>query len=147
MRICVDTAILIDILKDEFRSYQEKLYDALRKGENLVAPVVVYAELLPQFQGDTKSLQQFFREHKVDVQPLDVDAVTLAGKAWMKYLKRKTRARCPHCGHDLGRRERFLSDFYIGGFALAKCDAILTGDRGIYRAYFPDLVGYQDCLN
>jgi len=58
MRVCVDTSILIDILKDEFRKYQEKLYDALRKGENLVAPVVVYAELIPQFHGDAKPLQQ-----------------------------------------------------------------------------------------
>ncbi len=38
MRACVDTAILIDILKDEFRRYQKKLYDALRKGEDLVPP-------------------------------------------------------------------------------------------------------------
>ena len=147
MRICVDTAILIDILKDEFRRYQEMLYDALRKGEDLVARVVVYAELIPQFQGDARPLQQFLREHTVDVQPLDVDAVTAAANAWVKYLKRKTRARCPRCGHDLGRRERFLSDFYIGGFALAKCDAILTRDRGIYRTHFRDLVGYQGCLN
>ena len=39
MRICVDTTILIDILKDEFRSYQENLYEALGKGEHLVVPV------------------------------------------------------------------------------------------------------------
>ena len=87
MRICVDTAILIEILKDEFRRYQEMLYDALRKGEDLVARVVVYAELIPQFQGDARPLQQFLREHTVDVQPLDVDAVTAAANAWVKYLR------------------------------------------------------------
>jgi predicted nucleic acid-binding protein len=81
VRICVDTAILIDILKDEFRSYQERLYDALRQGEDPVAPVVVYAELIPQFQGDARPLHQFLSEHKVDVQPLDVDAVTAAANA------------------------------------------------------------------
>jgi hypothetical protein len=35
---------------------------------------------------------------------------------------------------------------YIGGFASAKCSAILTRDRGIYTKYFPQLVGYEDCL-
>jgi len=29
MKICVDTAILIDILKDEFRDFQNKLYHAV----------------------------------------------------------------------------------------------------------------------
>ena len=29
MRVCVDTTILLDILKDEFRIFQDKLYTAL----------------------------------------------------------------------------------------------------------------------
>jgi hypothetical protein len=41
----------------------------------------------------------------------------------------------------------FLSDFFIGGFASARCDAIITRDRGIYKKYFPDLVGYENCLS
>ena len=84
MRVCVDTTILLDILKDEFRSFQDKLYAALVRRENLVAP------------------------------------------------------------HS---KEHFLSDFYIGGFAFAKCSAILTRDRGIYTKYFPALIGYEHCLN
>ena len=48
-------------------------------------------------------------------------------QAWMRYLKRKT-------------------NFYIGGFASAKCSATLTGDRGIYAKYFPALVWYEHCL-
>jgi predicted nucleic acid-binding protein len=147
MKVCVDTVILIDILKDEFRGFQDKLYDAFRKGEDLIAPVVVYAELIPQFHGDTRSLDRFLKDHRIEVHPLGVDSVTMAAKAWMKYLTRKARARCPYCDRELERREHFLSDFYIGGFALAKSDALLTRDRGIYRAYFPELVGYEGCLN
>jgi len=71
----------------------------------------------------------------------------LAGNAWMKYLKRKQKARCPQCGYELETKEHLLSDFYIGGFALARCDAILTRDRGIYRKYFPELNGYGGCLD
>lgn len=43
-------------------------------------------------------------------------------------------------------KEHFLADFFIGGFALTKSDTILTRDRGVYRKYFPDLRGYENCL-
>jgi predicted nucleic acid-binding protein len=146
MRICLDTAILLDVLKDEYRPFQEMLYGAMEKGEELVAPTVVYAELIPQFREDIKSLRQFLREHKIDVLPLDIGSVTAAANAWLKYLKRRKRMRCPQCGYELQAKEHLLSDFYIGGFALARCDAILTRDRGIYRTYFPELKGYEGCL-
>jgi predicted nucleic acid-binding protein len=74
---------------------------------------------------------------------LDLDSVCIAGARWMKYLKRKSKARCPNCGFRFDKKEHFLSDFYIGGFALAKCDAVLTRDRGIYKKYFPDLQNYE----
>ena len=146
MRICADTTILLDILKDEYRAFQDLLYATIEKDEELSAPSVVYAELIPQFRGNVNFLQQFLREHKIDVHPLDIESVTIAASAWMEYLKRKKRARCPQCGYELERKEHLLSDFYIAGFALAKCDAILTRDRGIYRTYIPELKGYQGCL-
>lgn len=54
MRICVDTVIFIDILKDEYQQTQEKFYKALEKGEALIAPVIIVAELMPQFHGNRK---------------------------------------------------------------------------------------------
>lgn len=146
MRVCVDTTILLDILKDEFRSFQDKLYSAIAKNENLVAPSVVFAELIPQFKGNTKQINEFLEEHKIAIEPVDVDSAVAAALAWMKYLQRKTKMKCPQCGRKLDLKEHFLSDFYIGGFASAKCSAILTRDRGIYTKYFPELVGYEDCL-
>ncbi len=146
MRICVDTTILIDILKDEFREFQDKLYMALAKGEDLVAPTVVYAELMPQFRGETKTLNEFLKEHKIGIEPLGVNSVTVSANAWMRYLRRKDKIKCPHCDRKLNLKEHFLSDFYIGGFASTKCNAILTRDRGIYSKYFSDLLGYENCL-
>lgn len=147
MKICVDTTVLIDILKDEFPDSQERLYSALSKGEALVIPTVVYAELMPQFKGDTRLLNRFLDEHRIGVQALGIDAVTAAAAGWMKYLKRKKRITCPECGKLLNLKEHFLSDFYIGGFALVGCSAILTRDRGLYRRYFPGLAGYDGCLD
>jgi len=146
LKVCVDTTILLDILKDEFRSFQNKLYTALSRRENLLAPSVVFAELMPQFKGNSKLLSEFLEEHKIAIKPLGVDSVTAAAQAWMRYLKRKTKEKCPQCGRKLNLKEHFLSDFYIGGFASTKCSAILTRDRGIYTKYFPELVGYEDCL-
>jgi predicted nucleic acid-binding protein len=143
LKICVDTVVLIDILKDEFRSNQLKFYAALSAKETLLAPVVVFAELMPQFRGDSEMVETFFLEHKISIETLDLSAVSIAASRWLKYLKRKSKAKCPKCGHHLSRKEHFLSDFYIGGFALDKCDAILTRDRGIYKKYFPDLKVYD----
>ena len=142
MKICVDTSILLDILKNEFIEYQEKLYDALREKEELIAPTIVVAELFPQFKGDSKLLHSFLQDHKIMIKSLDIDSALLAASRWMRYLKRKTKSKCPECGHKLDKRAHVLSDFYIGGFALTHCDAILTRDRGIYKKYFPDLKNY-----
>jgi predicted nucleic acid-binding protein len=147
MRICVDTSILIDILKDEYRPFQELLYTAISNQETLVIPPVVFAELLPQFKGNNKEAALFLREHKVQIEPLDLESAISAGRSWMDYLKRKTKPKCPVCGNAILLKEHVLSDFYIGGFAVTHTGAILTRDRGIYRSYFPKLKGYGGCLD
>ena len=138
--------VLLDVLKDEFKPFQEMLYTALENKESLVIPTVVFAELMPQFSGDTKLLKSFLKEHKIKIEALDLNSVVIAGERWMKYLKRKSKAKCPKCGERLSTKDHFLSDFYIGGFALAGCDSILTRDRGIYKKYFPELKGYDTLL-
>jgi predicted nucleic acid-binding protein len=142
VKVCVDTTILLDVLKDEFRDHQERLYLAISKHENLLAPCMVAAELMPQFLGDRDSMTSFLTEHKIQIRELDMDSAMEAARRWMMYLSRKTKKACPHCGGVLDMREHFLADFYIGGFALTRCDAILTRDRGIYRSYFPELKNY-----
>jgi predicted nucleic acid-binding protein len=146
VRICVDTTVLIDILRDEFPAVQDMLYKAIEKHEKLVVPAIVVAELMPQFSGDLNLLHMFLREHKIVIEPIDVDAVELAGERWMKYLLKKTKIKCNKCGTVLDKKEHVLSDFYIGGFALNNCDAIITRDRGIYKKYFQDLKAYENYL-
>jgi predicted nucleic acid-binding protein len=102
----------------------------MARKEDLIIPTVVYAELMPQFEGKTDLLDQFLKEHKIVIEPLGLDSVVAAAQAWMRYLKRKGKMTCPQCGHQLNIKKHFLSDFYIGGFASATCAAILTRDRG-----------------
>jgi predicted nucleic acid-binding protein len=146
LKICVDTTVLLDILKDEYREYQEKFYLAWVRNEKLLIPSVVFAELMPQFKGNRAVLESFLSDHKIITMPLDVDSVSEASRRWMKYLRRKPRKTCPNCGKVLDFKERVLSDFYIGGFAIKRCDVLLTRDRGIYKKYFPELKGYENCL-
>jgi hypothetical protein len=101
---------------------------------------------MPQFKGDAKQVAEFLSDHKIAVEPLDTASVSCAARSWLKYQPRKEKIVCPNCGQSLMPRVHFLSDFYIGGFASAKCDAIITRDRGIYRKYFPELAGYAGCL-
>ena len=143
MRVCVDTTILIDILKDEFPLSQELLYSAITSKETLMAPTVVFAELMPQFKGDPKSVKAFLKDHKIAIEPLDLESVVISANRWLKYLKRKSRLKCPACGNMFDKKDHVLSDFYIGGFALAKCDSIITRDRGVYKKYFFDLPAYE----
>ena len=139
MKICIDTVIFIDILKDEYPKTQEKFYDALEDGQTLVASVITAAELMPQFQGNRKELITFLKDHHIKVMEVDVESTLTASERWMRYLKKKKTKRCPSCKASISGRDQILADFLIGGFAITHCDRILTRDRGIYRKYFSDL--------
>lgn len=147
MRVCIDTTVLIDILRDEFPACQNLLYKAIERHDELLSPAIVVAELMPQFSGDMDLLHTFLRDHKIIVEPLDVQSVSIAGKRWMNYLKKKTKVKCHECGAVIDKKEYVLADFYIGGFALNRCDAILTRDRGIYKKYFQDMRAYENSLS
>jgi hypothetical protein len=69
--------------------------------------------------------------------------------AWKNYLKKK-RFVCPYCGktinpicpqcdNTLPFRQRILTNFFIGGFALANSEGMLTLDPIYSRNYFPQL--------
>jgi len=139
VKICIDTVILIDILKDEYPKTQEKFYDALEDGHTLVASVITVAELMPQFRGNRKELITFLKDHHIQAREVDIESTLTASERWMRYLKKKKTKSCPSCKSTIPGRNKILADFLIGGFAVTHCDRILTRDRGIYRTYFSDL--------
>ena len=143
MRVCVDTAILIDILKDEYRSFQDKLYTALERREDLVAPSVVYAELMPQFKGNTKMLSQFLEEHKIIVEPLGVDSVVAAAQAWMRYLKRKKKEKFPQCGLKLNLKNISCLIFILEGLLLQSVMPFLPETEVYTPSIFPSWLGMK----
>ncbi len=128
MRICIDTVIFIDILKDEYRGTQEKFYRALRHNNTLMASVVTVAELLPQFRGNRKQLWAFLQDHRIQVVDLDLQSSLFAAERWLKYLKKRKSKHCPSCRSPIPGRDSLLADFFIGGFALTHCSRILARD-------------------
>lgn len=143
MKVCIDTVIFIDILKDEYPHTQEMFYNALEEGNALITPVITLAELMPQFHGNRNELSTFLNDHRIKVMEIDLESALTASERWMKYLKNKRSRRCPSCKTPIPGREKILADFFIGGFALTHSDQILTRDRGIYKTYFSDLKKLQ----
>ncbi len=142
MKICIDTVIFIDILKNEYPKTQKKFYDALEGGQALITSVITIAELMPQFMGNRKELIAFLKDHHINIMDIDIESSLTASKRWMRYLEKKRSKLCTSCKAPIPGRDQILADFLIGGFAITHCDRILTRDRGIYRTYFNDLKNF-----
>ncbi len=148
----LDSNILLDILLPDpsCLEHSKSLLDRGRRKGTLVISEVVYAELSAHFPSKNY-LDRFLREVSITLTPSTPEALYEAAQAWRRYLRRRRDGlQCQHCGftqtvrcHRCGRRIRsrqhILSDFLIGGHAMALAQTLLTRDRGYYRAYFPRL--------
>jgi predicted nucleic acid-binding protein len=85
---------------------------------------VIYSELSIAF-ARIEELEQVLSEGGLGLEPIPREALFLAGKAFMKYRKRR------------GLKTNVLPDFFIGAHAAVADSAILTRDAGRYRTYFP----------
>jgi len=131
----IDSNVLIalwDVDDALNREAQAALDQALAHGK-LVVPAPVFAELLAFPQRTEGFLQAFFRETGIAVGwELSENVWKAAGRALGVYAARRRRS-----GEQ--RRRRVLVDFVIGAYAEQNGYRLLTFDRGIYRAAFPNL--------
>jgi len=152
MITAVDTNVLIDILNKDKRHFENSdslLQKALKRG-SLIINDVVYAELASQFD-ERKRLDEFLEDVGISLEPSTRKGLQEAGRAWRNYVAKRGRklecpscgaralVRCENCSHLIAPRQHIISDFLIGSHAMVLAGALLTRDRGYYRAYFKDL--------
>jgi len=148
----IDTNILLDLLTPgaPFAEASFKAIDVASNKGALVISEAVYAELSSKFL-DEVSLDEFLMSSEIHLVATSRRALYLAGAKWVSYARTRpqglvcnrcgaqTQARCERCNAPITLRQRVLSDFLIGAHALIQAERLLTRDRGIYGAHFPDL--------
>ncbi len=149
MIITVDTNILLSIYKKNDSLFEQASYLLNKYNTNeYIINDCIYLELGIHFQ-DLERLDEVL--NVLEIQLIENDPTEYQGilRAWTKYLKRKTficpsckkmiKPICPNCLSPQSYRQRILTDFFIGGFAMKNSNAILTSDPTHYKNYFSEL--------
>lgn len=148
MIITVDSNVLLSVfIKDSLSQQSAALLEKYSPHEYIINDCI-YLELAVHF-GQLAKLNNAL--NTIDVRLIEeyernYEAIV---KAWSQYLKKKKfvcpsckkdiNPLCPHCHKRLTFRQRILTDFLIGGFALAHSNGIITLDPAYYKNYFPQL--------
>ncbi|MFQ5666895.1 MAG: type II toxin-antitoxin system VapC family toxin [Candidatus Binatia bacterium] len=126
--VLVDSNVLLDIFTEDRRWYSWSAGALAQCADDSVLTInpIIYAEVSIRF--DTmEELDDVLSEDYFQRLPLPWEAAFLAGKAFLKYRRRRAARRTP------------LPDFYIGAHAAIAGLRVLTRDPARYRSYFPRL--------
>ena len=122
--ILVDTNIIVDAILESSSKAGNALRNALQSGAG-INPIIL-AELAGGLKDPTAVFDVVPSELKR--LPLPWTAAPIAARAFRRY-RRETD----------GPKTSPLPDFYIGAHAEAEGLTILTGDKGRYQTYFPEV--------
>jgi predicted nucleic acid-binding protein len=132
----LDTNVIVALLSgtpELSRAARQSLEQAGARGALVVSPPV-YAELLAAPGREPEEIDSFLNRTGIEVDwLLDEPVWRTAAVAYREYAVRRRKQQ-----GDPGPR-RILADFVIGAHATHLASALLTLDRGLYRAAFPKL--------
>jgi len=128
MTTSIDSNILFDVFLPDpvFEECSRKAIEQSAQSGGLVMAEPVYAELAAWFRSQP-ALDAMLNELEIAVEPVSLAGAFAAGRAWKKYRDAG------------GSRNRIMTDFLIGGHALAHGHQLLSRDRGFYQKYFAGL--------
>jgi len=149
MIITVDSNVLLSIFaKDSLYGTSSSLLEKYNAHEFIINDCI-YLELGMHFP-NLKKLDESLDTLEITLVSKDETNFEVILNAWRGYLKKKRflcpscgkaiRPVCPECQDTLTYRQRILTDFFIGGFALANSEGMITFDPTHYKNYFPQLM-------
>lgn len=134
MRSAVDTNMISAIWTQQPNHIEAKtiLGKALDSG-GLVISGIVYAELLAHPRMDSRTLEGFLFQTRIEVDDAMSRAIWReAGDRFRRYADRRKKAGAnPH--------RRLVADFVIGAHALLNADRLITFNGADFRLDFPEL--------
>mgnify|MGYP006303873397 CR=1 FL=1 len=124
--VLVDSNVILDLFLDDpvWASWSEETLENYCHVGNLFINSVIYAEISIGFES-IESLEDALDMADFRLLPIPKEALFLAGKAFVRYKRKK------------GAKKSPLPDFFIGAqAAILKMDLITRGATR-YRTYFP----------
>ncbi len=124
--VLVDSNIVLDVFLNDLKwaDWSESKLDEYDQLGILYINSIVYSEISIGFKR-IEDLESAIAKAGLQILEIPKEALFLAGKAYLKYKKRKGTKRTP------------LPDFFIGAHAAVQDLNLITRDVSRYQSYFP----------
>jgi len=126
--VLVDSNVILDVFLDDpsWADWSESTLEEYVQYAKLFINPIVYSEVSIGFER-IEDMESALSKAGFQMLEIPKEALFLAGKAFLKYKKRK------------GLKKSPLPDFYIGAQAAVLDFALITRDVARYRTYFPSI--------
>lgn len=126
--ILVDSNVILDVFLDDkqWGNWSESMLEEYSNQTQLYINPIIYSEISIGFK-KIEELEDSISEAGFQLADIPKEALFLAGKAFIKYKRRK------------GVKDSPLPDFFIGAHAAVLGLDLLTRDVTRYRSYFPSV--------
>ncbi len=124
--VLVDSNVILDVFLDDMQwaDWSESMLDKYSSQTTLYINGIIYSEISIGFE-KIEELEYSVSRAGFQLIEIPKEALFLAGKAFLKYKKRK------------GSKTTPLPDFFIGAHAAVLGLDLLTRDVSRYKSYFP----------
>jgi predicted nucleic acid-binding protein len=126
--VFVDSNIILDVFLDDpkWADWSESILEKYAQIATLYINPIVYTEISIGFER-IEDLEYAINKAGFQMLQISKEALFLAGKAFLKYKKKK------------GTKKSPMPDFYIGAQAAVLNLDLITRDVSKYRTYFPTI--------